>query len=75
MSSRREEVREIAQRAGAGTPGDETEVHVSYRRSRGVKRLTRADLEPLATKAEMRWMFGFQAALILAIAGNLFGFV
>ncbi len=44
--------------------------------------VTRTDLEPLATKAElatlrseMRWMFGFQAALILAIAAKLFGFV
>ena len=43
---------------------------------------TRADLEPLATKAElatlraeMRWMLGFQAALILAIAARLFGIV
>ena len=43
---------------------------------------TRADLEPLATKAElatlrseMRWMLGFQAALILAIAAKLFGIV
>ena len=43
---------------------------------------TRADLEPLATKAElatlrseMRWMLGFQAALILAIAARLFGLV
>lgn len=37
--------------------------------------MTRADLEPLATKAEMRWMFGFQAALILAMAAKLFGIV
>ena len=37
--------------------------------------VTRADLEPLATKAEMRWMFGFQAALILAMAAKLFGIV
>ena len=44
--------------------------------------VTRADLEPLATKAElatlrseMRWMFGFQAALIPAIAAKLFGLV
>jgi len=37
--------------------------------------VTRADLEPLATKAEMRWMFSFQAALILAIAAKLFGIV
>ena len=51
---------------------------------------TKADLriaiEPLATKAdlyreigalrsEMRWMSGFQAALILAIAAKLFGIV
>ena len=44
--------------------------------------VTRADIEPLATKAElatlrseMRWMFSFQAALILAIAARLFGLV
>ena len=37
--------------------------------------VTRADLELLATKAEMRWMFGFQAALILAMAAKLFGVV
>ena len=37
--------------------------------------VTRADLEPLATKAEMRWMFGVQAALILAMAPKLFGIV
>lgn len=37
--------------------------------------VTRADIEPLATKAEMRWMFGFQAALILAMAARLFGLV
>ena len=43
---------------------------------------TKADLADLATKAdlaalrsEMRWMFGFQAALILAIAAKLFGIV
>ena len=47
---------------------------------------TKADLhtaiEPLATKAElatlrseMRWMFAFQGALILAIAAKLFGVV
>ena len=41
----------------------------------GAHAVTRADLEPLATKAEMRWMFGFQAALILAMAGKLFGIV
>ena len=46
--------------------------------SAGVEReqaVTRADLEPLATKVEMRWMFGFQAALILAMAAKLFGIV
>ena len=43
---------------------------------------TKADLAHFATKAdlaalrsEMRWMFGFQAALILAIAAKLFGIV
>ena len=41
----------------------------------GAQAVTRADLEPLATKAEMRWMFGFQAALILAMAAKLFGIV
>lgn len=35
--------------------------------------VTRKDLEPLATKAEMRLLFGFQAALTLAIVGKLFG--
>ena len=34
---------------------------------------TRADLEAL--RSEMRWMFGFQGALILAIAAKLFGIV
>ena len=48
----------------------------------GAQTVTRADLEPLATKAEfatlrseMRWMFSFQAALILAMAAKLFGLV
>ncbi len=43
---------------------------------------TKADLAGFATKAdlaalrsEMRWMFGFQAALILAMAAKLFGIV
>ena len=43
---------------------------------------TKADLADFATKAdlaalrsEMRWMFSFQAALILAIAAKLFGIV
>ena len=34
---------------------------------------SRADLETL--RSEMRWMFGFQAALIVAIAAKLFGIV
>ena len=34
---------------------------------------TRADLETL--RSEMRWMFGFQAALIVTIAAKLFGIV
>ena len=41
-----------------------------------------ADHEELATKAdiaalrsEVRWMFGFLAAFVLAIAGRLFGLV
>ena len=37
--------------------------------------ITRPDLDPLATKAEMRWKFGFQAALIFAMAAKLFGIV
>lgn len=37
--------------------------------------VTRADIEALATKAEMRWMFGFQAAPIAAMAARLFGLV
>ena len=44
-----------------------------------VKTIAQAD-ERIATKAdiatlrsEMRWMFGFLAALVLAIAGRLFG--
>lgn len=37
--------------------------------------VTRADPEPLATKAEMRWMFGFQAALVVAMAARLFDLV
>lgn len=32
---------------------------------------TRTDLEAL--RSEMRWMFGFLAALVLAMAGRLFG--
>ena len=43
---------------------------------------TKADLAHFATKtdleslrSEMRWMFGFQAALILAMAAKLFGIV
>ena len=38
---------------------------------------TKADLarEIGALRSEMRWMFGFQAALILAIAAKLFGIV
>ncbi len=43
---------------------------------------TKADLAGFATKAdlaalrsEMRWMFSFQAALILAMAAKLFGIV
>ena len=43
---------------------------------------TKADLADFATKAdlaalrsEMRWMLGFQAALILAVAAKLFGIV
>lgn len=35
----------------------------------------RADLEPLATRAEMRWMSGFQSALIVAMAARSFGLV
>ena len=34
---------------------------------------TKADLAAL--RSEMRWMFGFQAALILAMAAKLFGIV
>lgn len=48
----------------------------------GAQAVTRADLEALATKADLaalrsetRWMFGFQAALLLAMAGKLFGIV
>ena len=37
--------------------------------------VTRADIEPLTTKAEMRWMFGFQAALVVAMAARLFDLV
>ena len=43
---------------------------------------TKADLADFATKAdlaalrsELRWMIGFQAALILAMAAKLFGIV
>ena len=43
---------------------------------------TKADLAPFATKAdldtlrsELRWMLGFLAALILAMAAKLFGIV
>ena len=38
---------------------------------------TKADLyrEIGALRSEMRWMFGFQAALILAIAAKLFGVI
>ena len=41
----------------------------------GARAVTRADLGPLATKAGMRWTFGFQATLVLAMAGKLFGIV
>ena len=34
---------------------------------------TKADLDAL--RGEMRWMLGFQAALILAVAAKLFGIV
>ena len=37
--------------------------------------MTRADIEPLAAKADMRWTFGFQAAFIVAMAARLFGLV
>ena len=42
-----------------------------------LRRETKADLhrEIGALRFEMRWMFGFQAALILAIAARLFGIV
>ena len=41
---------------------------------------TKADIERLderigTLRSEMRWMFGFLAALVLAIAGRLFGLV
>ena len=41
---------------------------------------TKADIERLderigTLRFEMRWMFGFLAALVLAIAGKLFGLV
>ena len=41
---------------------------------------TKADIERLDERigtlpSEMRWMFGFLAALVLAIAGRLFGLV
>ena len=38
--------------------------------------ITRADLEPLATRAEVnavKWVMGVQAALLLAISARLFG--
>ena len=38
-----------------------------------LRAVTRADLAAL--RSEMRWMFGFQAALLLAIAAKLFGIV
>ena len=42
-----------------------------------LRRETKADLhrEIGALRSEMRWMSGFQAALILAIAAKLFGIV
>ena len=41
---------------------------------------TKADLEPIKAeirwlRSEMRWMTGFLAALILAMAGRLFGVI
>ena len=38
---------------------------------------TKTDLRDAtdALRSEMRWMFGFQAALIIAIAARLFGLV
>lgn len=56
----------------AGVERDQAEAIAS---AIGAQAVTRVDLEPLATKAEMRWMFGFQAALILAMAAKLFGIV
>ena len=35
--------------------------------------VTRTDLEALATRVELRWMFGFQAALVVAMAARLCG--
>ena len=42
-----------------------------------LRRETKADLhrEIGALRSELRWMFGFQAALILAVAAKLFGIV
>ena len=36
---------------------------------------SRIDAKLAALRSEMRWMFGFQGALILAIAAKLFGIV
>ncbi len=37
--------------------------------------LTAVKADLAALRSEVRWMFGFQAALILAIAARLFGIV
>ena len=38
-------------------------------------RITGLDQRITALRSEMRWMFGFMAALILAMAGKMFGVV
>ena len=53
----------------------DTHAAVTALRDAGIA--TKADLyrEIGALRSEMRWMFGFQAALILAIAAKLFGVI
>ena len=60
--------------AGFATKADLAEVRADLAE---VRNELRADIHRKieTLRSEMRWMFGFQAALILAIAAKLFGIV
>ena len=63
-------IRDLAADAGAGADRADLATKADLAEHRAA---TRADLEAL--RSEMRWMFGFQAPLILAMAAKLFGIV